>query len=169
MLDEFQLRKLVHSYCRAVDRGDIAALRGLYHDDAADDHGGFSTGSVQDFLAELAAARPHLRSMQHHVTTMNFAVRGADAEGEVYSIATHTFIAGDREVDVIVGGRYLDKYQKLGGTWKFSERAIVTDWARVSDPSTMDLGHPITRHTVVGRPDANDPSYEFFSLLVTEA
>jgi len=169
IIDEHQLRKLVHTYCRAVDRGDIATLRTLYHDDASDDHGVFSTGSVDHFLGELAAARPHLRSMQHHVTTTNFAISGDDAEGEIYSIATHTFIAGGRDVDVIVGGRYLDKYQKRSGVWKFSDRTIVTDWARVTDPSSVDLSHPITKDTPVGRPDADDPSYQFFSLLVRDA
>jgi hypothetical protein len=129
MLDEFELVKLVHRYCRAVDRG------------------------------------PFIRSMQHNVTTVNFAVDGNTAEGEIYTIATHTVGAGDRDVDVIVGGRYLDKYEKRSGAWKFTVRQIVTDWAHVNDPSSVDLGHPITRNTPRGTPDANDPSYQFFSLL----
>ena len=165
MLDEFQLRKLVHRYCRAVDRGDTAALRDLYHDDAEDDHGAFSTGGVDDFLSQLEAARPHLRSMQHNITTVNFAVRGNTAEGEIYTIATHTFRARDRDVDVITGGRYLDRYEKRSGAWKFSERRIVTDWAHINDPSAVDLSHPITKDTPRGTTDANDPSYQFFSLL----
>ncbi|MBO0677496.1 nuclear transport factor 2 family protein [Mycolicibacterium sp. S2-37] len=165
MLDEFALRKLVHRYCRAVDRGDMEALRGLYHRDAEDDHGGFSAGSVDDFIRGLVAARPYLRSMQHHITTVNFAVDGDRAEGEIYSIATHTFAAGDREIDVVVGGRYLDKYEKRDATWRFVERAIVTDWANVNDPSRRDLSHPITRDTAVGAPDASDPSHRFFSIL----
>jgi ketosteroid isomerase-like protein len=168
MLDEFQLRKLVNSYCRAVDRGDIAQLRGLYHDDAEDDHGAFSTGTADDFISELAAARPYIRSMQHNVTTVNFAISGNTAEGEIYIVATHTFGAGDRDVDVMLGGRYLDKYEKRDGTWKFIERKIVTDWAHVNDPSTVDLSHPITRDTPRGTPDANDPSYQFFSLLFND-
>jgi SnoaL-like domain len=106
--------------------------------------------------------------MQHHVTTVNFAISGTIAEGEIYSIATHTFSAGDRDVDVTVGGRYLDKYEKRDGTWKFVERRIVTDWANVHDPSSVDLSHPITRDTPRGSPDANDPSYQFFSLLLNE-
>src|SRR6476646_1391759 len=156
MLDEFQLRKLVHGYCRAVDRGDIAALRDLYHHDAEDDHGAFSTGSADDFLSQLEAARPYLRSMQHNVTTVNFAISGRTAEGEIYTIATHTFGAGDRDVDVIVGGRYLDKYEKRRHIWKIVERTIVTDWARVTDPSTNDLSHPITRGTMKGSLNADD-------------
>jgi hypothetical protein len=165
MLDEFQLRKLVHSYCRAVDRGDVATLRQLYHHDATDAHGAFSTGSAEDFLAEIAASRPYIRSMQHHVTTVNFAISGDNADGEIYTIATHTFIAGDRDVEVLIGGRYLDKYEKRDGTWKFIERTIVTDWARVNDPSLVDLSHPITRDTLKGSPDADDPSYRLLSLL----
>jgi hypothetical protein len=155
----------VQRYCRAVDRGDTATLRDLYHDDAEDDHGAFSTGGVDDFLAQLEAARHHIRSMQHNITTVNFAVSGDTAEGEIYTIATHTFIARDHDVDVITGGRYLDRYERRSGTWKFLERRIVTDWAHVNDPSSVDLSHPITRDTPRGTPDANDPSYQFFSLL----
>jgi hypothetical protein len=165
MLDEFALRKLVHAYCRAVDRGDFAALRELYHHDARDAHGEFATGGVDEFLSTLAAARPHIRSMQHNVTTVNFAVNGDVAEGEIYTIATHTFIADDRDVDVIIGGRYLDKYEKREHAWKIIERTIVTDWARVNDPSSVDMSHPITRGTLKGSPDADDPSRQFFSLL----
>lgn len=165
MLDEHELRKLVHRYCRAVDRGDDATLRSLYHDDAEDAHGSFSSGPATRLVEQIAAARPFLRSMQHHITTTNFAIDGAVAEGEIYTIATHTFTVGDHDVDVIVGGRYLDRYEKRDGTWKVTHRAIVTDSAFVNDPSRLDLGHPVTRDTPVGAPDGSDPSHDFFSLL----
>jgi ketosteroid isomerase-like protein len=165
MLDESALRKLVHTYCRAVDRGDFATLRQLYHHDAVDAHGEISTGSVDGFLEMLEASRPHIRSMQHNVTTVNFVIHDNQAEGEIYTIATHTFGAGDRDIDVIVGGRYLDKYEKRDDIWKIVERTIVTDWAHVNDPSSVDLSHPITRGTLQGSTGADDPSHQFFSLL----
>lgn len=165
MLDEYELRKLVHAYCRAVDRGDLEALRDLYHHDAEDRHGAFSSGSVDDFIRRLAASRPHLRSTQHHVTTTNFAIESDTAEGEIYSIATHTFAAKRGETEVIVGGRYLDKYAKRDGAWRFLERAIVTDWAHVHDPSSVDLSHPIVRDSPKGSLGDDDPSYRFFTLL----
>lgn len=167
MLDEYALRKLVHGYCRAVDRGDFATLRELYHPDAVDDHGEISTGSVDEFLKTLEASRPHIRSMQHNVTTANFVIEGDLAEGEIYTIATHTFGAGHRDVDVIIGGRYLDKYEKRHDIWKILERTIVTDWAHVNDPSSVDFSHPITRGTLKGSPGADDPSHQFFSLFTT--
>ncbi len=105
--------------------------------------------------------------MQHNITTVNFAISGDVAEGEIYIIATHTFGAGDRDVDVIVGGRYLDKYEKRDATWKIIERTIVTDWARVNDPTSVDLSHPITRGTLKGSAGADDPSRQFFSLLTS--
>ena len=145
MIDEFQLRKLVHAYCRAVDRGDIAALRDLYHHDATDAHGGFSTGSIDQFFEQLVAARPYIRTMQHNITTVNFAIAGDAAEGEIYTIAFHTLAGKERDIDVVVGGRYLDKYEKREDAWKLIERTIVTDWARVTDPSTMDMSHSITK------------------------
>jgi len=103
--------------------------------------------------------------MQHNITTVNFAIDGTSAEGEIYTIATQTVIARDRDVDVVVGGRYLDKYEKRDDIWKILERTIVTDWAHVNDPSVVDLSHPITRDTLKGSPDGDDPSLQFFSLL----
>ena len=165
MLDEFALRRLVHAYCRAVDRRDIAQLRELYHHDAVDEHGAFSTGSVETFFEQLVAARPYLRAMQHNITTVNFAIRGNEAEGEIYNLAIHTLAGKGRDIDLVVGGRYLDKYEKRDDTWKLIERTIVTDWARVTDPSLMDMSHPITKDTLKGTLDETDPSYQFFSLL----
>lgn len=165
MIDEFALRKLVHAYCRAVDRGDIDALRDLYHHDAVDDHGAFSTGSIEAFFEQLVASRSYLRAMQHHITTANFAIRGDAAEGESYNIAVHTLAGKGRDIDLVIGGRYLDKYEKRDGTWKLVERTIVTDWARVTDPSSMDMSHPVTADSLKGTLDENDPSYQFFSLL----
>jgi hypothetical protein len=169
MLDDYALRKLVHAYCRAVDRGDLDTLRSLYHHDADDSHGSFSSGAVETFVRTLAETRPYIRSMQHHITTINFAIRGDVAEGEIYSIATHSLAAGDGETEVLVGGRYLDKYEKRDGTWKFTTRRIVTDWAHVNDPSAVDVSHPITRDTPRGHPGPDDPSHEFFSLLGASA
>lgn len=165
IVTEFALRKLVHAYCRAVDRGDTERLRDLYHHDAVDTHGGFSAGTADEFLAQLAAGRRYVRSMQHNITTVNFAIAGDAAEGEIYTIAVHTLAGSGRDIDLIVGGRYLDKYEKRDDTWRIRERTIVTDWAEVRDPSAMDLSHPITKDTLKGTLDADDPSFDFFSLI----
>ena len=167
MLDEHALRKLVHTYCRAVDRGDMAMLRELYHHDAVDVHGGFSSGSADEFFAQLVASRPFIRAMQHHATTANFAIDGNAAEGEIYSLAVHTLAGKGRDIDLVIGGRYLDKYEKRDGTWKLLERTIVTDWARVTDPSAMDMSHPITKESLKGALDETDPSFQFFALLAS--
>jgi len=167
MLDEHALRKLVHAYCRAVDRGDMATLRELYHHDAVDSHGAFSTGSVEGFFEQLVASRRYIRAMQHHITTANFTTNGTAAEGEVYSLAIHTFAGKGRDTDLVIGGRYLDKYEKRDGTWKLLERTIVTDWARVSDPSAMDMSHPVTKDSLKGALDETDPSFQFFALFAS--
>ena len=96
MIDEFQLRKLVHAYCRAVDRGDIAALRDLYHQDAVDAHGGFSTGSIGQFFEQLVATRPYIRTMQHNITTVNFAIAEHAAEDKLHHRVPHARRQGAR-------------------------------------------------------------------------
>lgn len=121
--------------------------------------------ALQDAVLQEMVDEFALRRLVHHITTMNFVIDGNAAEGEIYSIAIHTFTGKGRDVDVIVAGRYLDKYEKRRGTWKFVERTVVADWARVDDPSAMNMSHPITRDSLKGTLDSSDPSFGFFSLL----
>jgi hypothetical protein len=163
MLDRDELHQLVNNYCRAVDRADYEALRNLYHPDATDSHGAFSTGGVEQFIAQLQAAEPYLRVSQHNITTTHFAIEGDMARGEIYCLVFHTFAGPEHDLDVIIGGRYLDKYTKHGGRWKFSQRTILADWAYQNDPSQVNFGHPSTRGSLRGKPGQADPSIRLFT------
>ncbi|WP_145013513.1 nuclear transport factor 2 family protein [Mycobacterium marseillense] len=163
MLARDELRALVTSYCRAVDRADYEGLREMYHPDATDSHGSFSTGGVERFIAQLQAAEPYVRVSQHNITTTNFVIEGQRARGEIYCLVFHTFAGPEHDVDVIIGGRYLDEYTKHDGRWKFGKRTIVADWAYRNDPSQVDFEHPSTRGSLRGKPGQDDPSIPVFS------
>ncbi len=170
MLARDELHQLVTAYCRAVDRADYEALRSLYHPDATDSHGSFSTGGVDQFIAQLQAAEPYVRVSQHNITTTNFVIdgdcegdtAGDTARGEIYCLVFHTFAGPEHDIDVIIGGRYLDSYTKSEGRWKFSQRTIVADWSYQNDPSQVDFGHPSTRGSLRGKPGQTDPSIGLF-------
>ena len=76
MLARDELHQLVNAYCQAVDRADYEALRSMYHPDATDSHGSFSTGGVEQFIAQLQAAEPYVLVSQHNITTTNFVIDG---------------------------------------------------------------------------------------------
>ncbi|OBK50476.1 nuclear transport factor 2 family protein [Mycobacterium kubicae] len=163
LLARDELHQLVAAYCRAVDRADYAALRRLYHPDAVDSHGSFSTGGVEEFIAQLQAAEPYVRVSQHNITTTNFVIDTDTARGEIYCLVFHTFAGAEHDVDVIIGGRYLDEYTRHDGQWKFRNRTIVADWAYQNDPSQVSFAHPSTRGSLRGRPGQADPSVSFFT------
>jgi len=72
---------------------------------------------------------------------------------------------GERSFDMLIGGRYFDRYEKRDGVWKFSYRSIVADWAYPQDPSAVRMDHPMLNGAYIGKPGPVDPSYGFFSLF----
>jgi len=165
LLDRAEITALVHSYCNAADRHDHDKMRALYHDDATDDHGAFFKGLAMDFIDQLPAIQEPMLILHHNVTTVNIALDGDYAEGEVYVLAFHQVRTDDQPVDLLIGGRYFDKYERREGVWKFLHRAVVADWATFNDPSTVCLRHPMIEGAHIGRPGPGDPSYGFFRLL----
>jgi len=165
LLDKQAITELVHAYCAASDRRDLAALRELYHADAIDDHGGFFKGPAMTFIDTLPEIQAPMRILHHNVTTLNIALQGDYAEGEIYVLAFHQIDGDEQPLDLLIGGRYLDRYARRDGRWKFSERAVLADWATVTDPSAVRLAHPLIDGSHIGQPDGTDPGYNFFRLL----
>lgn len=165
LLDKEAIRSLVYRYCNAADRHDHAKMRSLYHPDAIDDHGHMSSGPAADFLDKLPDIQASMEILHHNITTMNIAVEGDYAEGEIYLLALHRKKEEDRSYDVLIGGRFFDKYEKRDGEWKYLHHAVVADWANIHDPSIVNLSHPFLEGAYIGKPGPQDPSYAFFRLL----
>lgn len=165
LLDKQAITELIHRYCNAADRHDHDKMRSLYHTDAIDDHGSFFKGPAMDFIDMLPEIQAPMLILHHNVTTVNLALDGDYAEGEVYIIAYHQVATDGEPMDLLIGGRYFDKYQKRDGEWKFSHRAVVADWATVNETTTTNLTHPMIEGAYIGKPGTADPSYEFFTLL----
>lgn len=165
LVDRNAIVELVHAYARAADRRDQTAMRALYHEGATDDHGGFFKGLAEDFIKALPQIQAPMLILHHNVTTTNIAIKHDDAEGEIYVLAYHKVKTDGGALDLLIGGRYLDRYQKRAGIWKFTHRAVLADWATVSDPSIVDLTHPLLAGSYFGKPDHSDPAHEFFTLL----
>jgi hypothetical protein len=165
LLDKQEITELVHTYCNAADRHDHEKMRSLYHDDAIDDHGAFFKGLAMDFIDRLPDIQAPMNILHHNVTTLNIALDGDYGEGEVYVLAFHQVQTDEIPVDLLIGGRYFDRYEKRDNVWKFSHRAVVADWATLNNPSTVCLDHPMIEGSHIGAPGREDPSYEFFRLL----
>lgn len=166
LLDKQAITELVMAYANAADRHDHAKMRTLYHEDAIDDHGHFAKGPAMEFIDKLPEIQKAMAILHHNVTTVNLALDGDRAEGEIYILAFHQAKKPDGALyDVLIGGRYFDRYEKRAGVWKFSHRAIVADWAYPADPSAVRLDHPFLTGAHIGAPGPADPSYGFFRLL----
>ncbi|GAB5487244.1 MAG: nuclear transport factor 2 family protein [Parasphingorhabdus sp.] len=124
--DREELRDLVMRYCRGVDRRDFALVRSLYWDDAMDDHGEMFSGSPDDYVAWLPGVLEPLDCTIHAISNSLFIVDGDTAEGEHYSYNFHRTREAPRQ-EIIIHGRYLDRYERRDGVWKFSRRQIIFD------------------------------------------
>ena len=55
---------------------------------------------------------------------------------EIYYQAWHCIPGEDgSKTDFVCGGRYVDRYEKRFGQWKFAHRTEIFDWAR-TDPAS---------------------------------
>jgi hypothetical protein len=149
-----EIRELALLYSRGVDRKDIGLLKSLYTGDGWDAHGAYFDGPAADYIAFLERSLPHMHVGGHHVCNHLIAVDGDSAEGEVYAMAWHLIPdgAGGLKHD-IQAVRYIDRYRREDGRWKFARRDVSFD---------MKLVLPADDHGA--KPDpAQDLSYTYLT------
>lgn len=156
------IRDLVLRYCRAIDRKDYAALSALYHPDAIDDHGAMFKGLAGNFIAWLPEMLEAMEATVHSVSNHLIEISGDTAVGEVYCQAYHRYPGEEGMEELVVGGRYLDRYEQRQGEWRFSYRKIVADWNEIR-PSRTDFTGPMFVGAATGADCLSDPSAAWFA------
>jgi hypothetical protein len=149
------IRDVIYRYARAIDRMDEALLRSVFHPGSRHNH--FYEGPSSDPTAPSSAEAPGdfvafaLGLLGTFVRThhqMGNILIEFDGDGaarvETYFTAYHLMrakrdpLAGagayDSEMDYLVGGRYVDRFECRDGEWKIAQRTGLTDWMRL-EPS----------------------------------
>ena len=146
------IRELVLLYSRGCDRKDFGLLRTLYTSDATDSHDRTFDGPAADYVDFLERSLPHARYSGHHVCNHLISVEPQrnEGEGEVYALAWHVYV--NREgglIEDFMCCRYIDRYRKDNGRWRFAKRVVRYDFrtTRPYSPSEDDA------------PAGADPSY----------
>lgn len=135
--DRLAIAETLALYCRGIDRCDPEQLAAAFTPDAMIDYGD-GARPIADVIPALMAGLGAMRLTQHNIGNTVMRITGDTAKAETNCVALHLIPATDGEIELVVGGRYLDRLEKRAGCWRIAERLYVMDWNRTA-PSTMQL------------------------------
>lgn len=134
LLDKQEIYELSCQYMRGLDRLDEKLLLSVFFDDGWCDYG-FTEGTPAEFIRFAISALKEHAANQHMIGNVLIDLDGDVAYGEVYFNAYHKVMGESGFEDVIIAGRYLDRYEKREGVWKFAYRSERVDWSRTQPTS----------------------------------
>lgn len=164
--DRAQIRDCLMRYCRGVDRFDPDLIKSAYHPDGFDDHGIFAGNGwvFADWIGPFDDSIG-VQHQIHRVDNVLITFKGADvALVESYNITFVQAQTPDGPASALVGGRYLDRFEKRAGAWKIAHRRYVMDW-NMNGPATARWAGAFFGALSHGRTDAQDPSHAMLQQL----
>jgi len=158
--DKDAIRDRLYGAARGTDRADPAYTHALYWEDAV---WGFGAEPVRaranmdettlEFAAKVLAATHHMFG------NVLIDLRGDHAFVESYCVAHHrtfpTRESNERTLgkdwtdaqddpqgvnELVIGFRYLDRFEKRGDEWRIVHRRFVFDWSHAAPYSGLDHG-----------------------------
>jgi hypothetical protein len=131
-------------YCRGIDRCHLETLKSVFWPDAIADYYGGSPSNAHAWC---------------YMANKLIDIEGDTAIGETYGTAYHQVTAPEGRREMIVGGRYLDKFERRNEEWRISERIYVMDWNQ-NGPSTANFTDGLyATLKLVGKRFPDDPIY----------
>ncbi len=133
--DRLAIAETLALYCRGIDRCDAVQLAAVFTPDARIDYGD-GAKTPAETIPGLMAGLSAMSRTQHNISNTVIRINATTAKAETNCVALHMIPTPDGEVELVVGGRYLDRLEKRAGRWLIAERLYVMDWNRTT-PSTM--------------------------------
>jgi len=131
LLAKESIRDLTYRLAHAIDRRDWASMPAYFWPDAElEMEGGKALAPIFIARAKQAYEGARVGVTQHFIGNCLIVVTGRTAVAEIYHQAYHRVPLGDRDRDVLIGGRYIDSFEERNGEWRVSGRKVVFDWFR---------------------------------------
>jgi SnoaL-like protein len=138
--DRLALRQLVETYAHAADRrksdlsGELFTEDGLlaiYDGDPSDGREPNRTRRGREEISRAMVFLNRYSVTTHFIGQQTVEFDPADphrATGETYCLAHHVTENDDGKRMYVMSIRYLDRYLRVDGLWKFEERRLAVDW-----------------------------------------
>ena len=138
--DRAAIAALLFAYAERLDAGDFAGVAALFADGVfRSDRGGRYEGAaaVREVFERLVILHDDGTPKTKHVTT-NLVIEIGAATATARSYFTVLQATPRIALQLIVAGRYHDRFERHDGVWRFADRLIFVDLVgNVSD----HLGH----------------------------
>lgn len=159
LLAREEIGDVVKRLARGTDRLDAEQIASCYHPDGIDDHNVFR-GPGDEFAAWVVEVlAPHAATM-HFVGPPFVRLDGDVAQVDTYCVAHHISRpddAGD-QVDMVIGVRYVDRFERRDGRWLIARRVSAFDWT-YTVPIDGSLRWTFDDDFTVGARDRSDITY----------
>lgn len=157
--DHLQIAKQLATYCRGIDHCDKELLKTVYWPDAIEEHGIFN-GNAWEFAEFIVPLLQGMKVTMHSISNTLIELHGDHASVETYVVAFHLMDAPEGgPVDMVVGGRYLDRFERRQGDWRIARRTFVHDWNQNQKATALWDTGMYAQLNVRGSHDRSDPSY----------
>jgi len=134
--DRLAIRELVEAYAHCADRRDAKGQMSLFTADThfvvfmnAKDPKPSQELHSREGLAPVFADLNKYAATTHFVGQSTiFTLTSDRATGEVYCLAHHVTVEGEKRRLMVASLRYLDTFVRVDGAWLFAERLLYVDW-----------------------------------------
>jgi len=160
LYDKQAIAQVLYRYCRGVDRMDRRLTRSCWHVDGTANYEGMFEGEVEALLDWMWALHDTMQTHSHQMTNMLIEVVSDRAVSETYVTVVLRTKPGEAAArDILVRGRYVDRWSRRGEGWAIDRRHYLNDWMSYAPISDAPMS-PLT-----GRRDPDDASYAAFAEL----
>lgn len=160
LLAKDAIRDVITRVARGTDRLDHELIVSGYWPDGFDDHNSFR-GGPKEFADWVLEVLPHFQATHHFLGQSRIEVDGDTAYAETYCDAHHVSHpdADGVVTDMVLGLRYVDRFERRGDEWRISKRICAFDWTYTTTSSAV---WPFGEDFTVGRRDRTDITYQRF-------